>query len=237
MNVANAYRTANQFLSDLPDQDYEQLLPYLEFVSLSQQQILAEVGEPIAYAYFPIEAVVSLLSVMEDGSVVEVAVVSNEGLVGFPIALGTDIASVQAIVQIPGLAMRMQAARLKAEFDRGGAFQRLLLRQMQAVFIHVAQAAACNRLHRLENQLARWLLTFQDRIDSDELPLTQEFISHMLGTRRAGVTMAINDLRKEGILQCSRGNIKILDRDRLEAKSCECYKRIKVAVRQLLESE
>ncbi|WP_416668487.1 Crp/Fnr family transcriptional regulator [Egbenema bharatensis] len=184
MNVLNAHRTANRLLAKLPDSDYERLLPHLEFVSLSQHQVLAEAGESLEYAYFPVEAVISLLSVMEDGSMVEAVVVGNEGAVGIPIVLGTNIATVQAVVQISGLAMRMHAEQFKAEFDRGGAFQDAILHYIQVVFIHVTRLAACNRLHRLENRLARWLLTFQDRLESNELPLTQEFISHMLGTRR-----------------------------------------------------
>jgi CRP-like cAMP-binding protein len=234
MNILNAHRTANQLLAGLPDSDYEKLLPHLEFISLSQHQVLGDVGESLEYAYFPVEAVISLLSVMEDGSMVEAVVVGNEGMVGIPIALGTNVATVQAVVQISGLAMRMRAEQFKAEFDRGGALKDAVLQHIQVVFIHVTRLAACNRLHRLENRLARWLLTFQDRMESNELPLTQEFIAHMLGTRRAGVTMAINNLRKEGILQCNRGHITVLDRSRLEAASCECYRRINLETQQIL---
>lgn len=237
MNLVHTYRKASQFLLDLPDQDYEQLLPLLEFTSLPQHQVLIEVGEPIEYVYFPIDAVVSLLSVMENGSMVEVALAGSGSVVGLPMVLSADNSSLQAVVQVSGLAMRMEASHFRTEFYRSNALQKQILRCIQVFFVYITQSAACNRLHRLENRLARWLLTFQDHLGSDELPLTQEFISQMLGTRRAGVTMAINELRKDGILDCSRGRIKILNRDRLEATSCECYRRISAEIQRLESSE
>ncbi|MBD2247184.1 Crp/Fnr family transcriptional regulator [Nostoc sp. FACHB-888] len=218
---------ANNLLAVLPAADYERLVPHLKLVPLPLRKVLYEAGEPITQVYFPNKAVVSIITTMEDGSTVEVGLVSNEGIVGMPVILGDNTTTTTAFVQIAGVGMQMDADILKSEFNRGGAIQSLLLRYVQGVYTQIAQAVACNRLHKLERRLARWLLTVSDRLESEEFPLTQEFISHMLGVRRAGVTEAANILSKAGIISYHRGQINILNREALEKTSCECYKIIK----------
>jgi CRP-like cAMP-binding protein len=172
---------------------------------------------------------------MADGSMVEVGLVGNEGIAGIPAALGDNIATTTAIVQVPGSGMRMKASVLKTEFGRGGSLQSLLLRYIQALYAFVSQNAACNRLHHLDGRLARWLLLVCDRVESNELPLTHEFIGQMLGVRRAGVTEAANTLQQAGLIRYTRGKITILNRQELEAASCECYEIIKGEYARLLE--
>jgi CRP-like cAMP-binding protein len=224
----------NQLLAALPASEYESLLPHLQVVPLSNQQFIYEVGEPIEYAYFPHQAVISLVVVMDDSSTVETALVSQEGMAGFPILLGDNISSLQAVVQVPGDGMRLNADLLKTEFDKGGSLQRLLLRYVQAVISELAQGAACNRIHSLEKRLARWLLKVSDRLGSKEFPLTQEFIAQMLGVRRSGVTVAASILSQSGIISYHRGHITILDMEALEAASCECYRVVKAEFTRLL---
>ena len=227
-------KAVNRLLAALPDAEYQRLIPHLEHVSLSLKQVLYEVGEPIEYVYFPHQSIVSALSTMEDGSMVEVGLVGNDGIVGIPAALGDNITATTAMVQVPDSAMRMKASLLKSEFQRGGSLQSLLLRYMQAQHAFVSQNAACNRLHYLEGRLARWLLLVCDRVESNELPLTHEFMSQMLGVRRAGVTEAANMLQQSGLIRYTRGKITILNRQELEATSCECYEIIKGEYARLL---
>jgi len=227
-------QAVNRLLAALPDAEYQHLIPHLQHVSLSLKQVLYEVGEPIEYVYFPYRSIVSSLSTMNDGSMVEVGLVGNDGIAGIPAALGDNIATTTATVQIPDSAMRMKANLLKTEFQRGGSFQSLLLRYMQAQHAFVSQNAACNRLHQLDGRLARWLLLVCDRVESKELPLTHEFIGQMLGVRRAGVTEAANTLQKAGLIRYNRGNITILNREGLEAFSCECYEIINGEYTRLL---
>jgi len=229
-------KAVNRLLAALPDAEYQRLIPHLEHVSLSLKQVLYEVGEPIEYVYFPQRAIVSSLSTMEDGSMVEVGLVGNDGIVGIPAALGDNIATTTTTVQVPDSAMRMKASVLKSEFQRGGVLQSLLLRYIQALFALTSQNAACNRLHHLEERLARWLLLVYDRVESNELPLTQEFISQMLGVRRAGVTVAANMLQQAGLIRYTRGRITILNREELQAASCECYEFINSEYARLLDT-
>jgi CRP-like cAMP-binding protein len=232
----NSLRSKNKLLAALPESDFEHLAPHLELVSLTSGQSIYEAEEPIKYIYFPETAVISLLCVMDNGSSVEVGLVSKEGMVGIPVILGDDITNITAIVQVPGNALRIDADKVKTEFDRGGAIQDLLLRYVKTIYLEVAQCAACNRLHTLEERLSRWLLTVADRLHSDEFPLTQEFISHMLGVRRSGVTVAASTLSKAGMINYNRGNIKILNREALEASSCECYQVIRNEYARLLDN-
>ena len=229
-------QAVNRLLAALPDAEYQRLIPHLEHVWLPFQKVLYEVGEPIEYVYFPHRAIVSALSTMEDGSMVEVGLVGNDGIVGIPAALGDNIATTTTTVQVPDSAMRMKASVLKSEFGRGGVLQNLLLRYIQALFALTSQNAACNRLHHLEERLARWLLLVYDRVESNELPLTQEFISQMLGVRRAGVTVAANTLQQAGLIRYTRGKITILNREELQAASCECYEFINGEYARLLST-
>jgi CRP-like cAMP-binding protein len=231
----NSLQSKNKLLAALPTSDFERLAPHLEIKLFTSGQIIYEIEEPIKYIYFPDTAVISLLCTMENGSSVEVGLVSSEGMVGIPVILGDDITNITAIVQVPGNGLRIDANIVKTEFDRGGAIQDLLLRYVKTVYIEIAQCAACNRLHTLEERLSRWLLTVADRLNLAEFPLTQEFISHMLGVRRSGVTVAANTLNKAGMINYHRGNIKILNRDALEASACECYKVIRDEYARLLD--
>jgi CRP-like cAMP-binding protein len=213
---------------------YQRLIPYLELVELPLRQVLHEPGERIENVYFPTDAMISLVSIMQDGSIIEVALVGKEGMVGIPVILGGEYTTTQAVVQIAGSALRMQANVLKVEFDRPGELQCLLLRYVQALFTRVSQSAACNRLHSIEERLARWLLTVQDCLQTSEFPMTQEYIAQMLGSRRSGVTVAAGILQQAGIISYRRGKIKILNQEGLENTACECYGIIKAEASRLL---
>ncbi len=226
----------NRLLAALPDAEYQRLIPHLECVPLPFKQVLHEVGEPIEYVYFPHRAIVSLLSTMADGSMVEVGLVGNDGVTAITAALGDNIVTTTAMVQVAGSGMRMKASLLKTEFQRGGVLQSLLLRYMQALYAFATQNAACNRLHQLDGRLARWLLLVCDRVGSNELPLTHEFMGQMLGVRRAGVTEAANALQQAGLIRYTRGKITILNRQELEAASCECYEIINGEFARLLST-
>jgi CRP-like cAMP-binding protein len=234
MSKAPPRQVVNRLLAGLPDDDYKRLVPYLKLVPLPLKQILHKRGESIEYAYFPFRATVSLVSTLEDGSMVEVGLVGNEGIVGIPAALGDNIATTTAMVQVAGSGMRMEASLLKSEFQRNGVLQSLLLRYTQALFAFAVQNAVCNRRHNVEQRLARWLLLVNDRIESKELPLTQEIISKMLGVRRAGVSETANHLQQAGLIRYSRGRISILNRQKLEGASCPCYGIIKREYSRLL---
>jgi CRP-like cAMP-binding protein len=227
---------ANQLLAALPVEEYQRLAPHLKLVSLSQQQILYNMGEAIEYAYFPNQALISLVSLLEDGSTTEVGIIGKDGMIGLPACWGGDSTNIQAIVQVPGDAMQMKAQVLKTEFCRGGTLQRMLLLYTQALFTQVAQSVACNRHHTIEQRLARWLLIVQDQIYSEELSLTQEFISQMLGTRRSGITVAAINLQQAGTIRYSRGKITIVDREKLKSFACECYGIVKREFVRLLST-
>ena len=230
-------KVMNRLLAALPDAEYQHLVPHLEYVPLPLKQVLYKRGESIEYVYFPHRAIVSLVSTAEEGSNVEVGLVGNEGMVGIPAALGDNIATTTAMVQREDSGMRMEASLLKTEFQQGGSLQNLLLRYTQALYAQTSQTAACNGLHQLDEKLARWLLLVCDRVESNELQLTQEFISQMLGVRRAGVTEAANRLQTAGLIRYTRGRITILNRQELEAASCSCYGIIKGEYDRLLGTE
>ena len=217
----------NRLLAALPTEEYQRLAPYLELVSLPIHKVLYESGEPIRHVYFPCKALVSLVSNMENGSTIEVGLVGSEGMVGIPVFLGSNTTNTNAFVQIADGGVRMETERFKAELNQGGALQRLLLQYTQALLTQVSQTAACNRLHTVEERLARWLLTVSDRMESDQFLLTQEFIAQMLGTRRSGVTVAAGTLSQAGMIRYTRGKITIIDRQSLESTSCECYQIVK----------
>jgi len=225
---------SNKLLAVLPDSEYERLYPHLKPISLPVHQVLYEAAEPITHVYFPENAVVSIVTTMEDGSTAEVGLVSNEGMVGIPIILGGNTTTTTGFVQVAGTGMQMNADVFRSELNRSGVLQSLMLRYLQAVYAEISQGAACNRLHTLEERLARWLLTVSDRLESEQFPLTQEFIAQMLGVRRSGVTVAASTLSRAGIINYNRGHINILNREDLEATSCECYKVIQNEFSRLL---
>jgi len=217
----------NRLLAALPREDFERLAPHMEEVELGSGQILYHSGQPVDYVYFPTGAMVSLVAQMAGGAEVEVGVTGFEGVVGLPILLGTEKSPHLNMVQMPGDAFRVRASELRDEFSRGGGLQRMLLPYAQSVMVMASQTAACNALHTLAERLAKWLLMSHDRRRGDELPLTHEFLSMMLGVRRAGVTEAAVVLQAEGLINYRRGRITVLDREGLEGFACECYPVIK----------
>lgn len=232
----NPLKPVNQILAALPEQEYQRIAPHLETVSLKRGQVLHEPYEAIRDVYFPNRAMISLVSIMEDGATTEIGLVGNEGMIGLPVILGGGLTPSQAIVQVQDGAMKLSADLLKQEFQRGEVLQKRLLLYTQAFFTQVSQSAACNRQHSIEERLARWLLSVQDCVLADELPLTQEFIANMLGTRRSGVTVAASILQQAGMITYSRGKITILNQESLEETACECYRLVQSEFIRLLGS-
>ncbi|BAY11056.1 Crp/Fnr family transcriptional regulator [Calothrix sp. NIES-2098] len=215
--------TENRLLDNFPPEELKRLHPHLELVSLSLGEFIISPDEPISFIYFPVNSLLSLVTVMEDGSTVESGCVGREGMAGLPILLDASTTPMQTLVQIAGLAVRVKAQILKEAFDRGGAVQKLLLRYIHTVIVLGSQSTACNALHHLEARLCRWLLMSSDGIGSESLALTQEFLSTMLGVRRSGVSEAASKLQSRGLIRYQRGQIQILDRKGLETSACECY--------------
>jgi CRP-like cAMP-binding protein len=224
----------NLLLDTLPKAESERIYPDLQFVQLPLGSVLYESGDVLRHVYFPTNSIVSLLYVMEDGASAEIAVVGNEGLVGVALFMGGETTPNRAVVQSAGQAYRLPAQRLKEEFRRNGGLQIRLLRYTQALLTQMAQTAVCNRHHSVDQQLCRWLLLSLDRLDSDTLNMTQELIADMLGVRREGVTEAAGKLQKRGVIRYVRGRITVLDREKLEHLSCECYKVVKKETDRLL---
>lgn len=227
----------NKLLAALPSDIYQRLQPNLELVPLKLGASVYEAGGKQAYVYFPTNAIVSLLYVMKDGASAVIAVVGNEGLVGISLFMGGETTPSRAVVQSAGQAYRLNSRLLKREFEHGGALQHLLLRYTQALITQMAQTAVCNRHHSIEQQLCRWLLLSIDRLPTNELKMTQELISNMLGVRREGVTEAAGKLQDAGAIHYSRGRIKILNRPKLEKLVCECYAVVKKEFERLLPDE
>ncbi len=224
----------NHLLAALPDEEYERITANLELVPMTLGEVLYESGIQMRHVYFPLDAIVSLLYVMEDGASAEIAIVGNEGVVGVSLFMGGETTPSRAVVQSAGYAFRLKGQLLKDEFFRVGPMQRLLLRYTQALLTQMAQTAVCNRHHSIDQQLCRWLLLSLDRLNSNELVMTQELIANMLGVRREGVTEAAGRLQKAGLIEYHRGRIKVLDRPRLEARTCECYAVVKKEFDRLL---
>ena len=224
----------NKLLAALPREEYKRLSPYLEPISLPFKKRIHEPNEPIDYVYFLNSGIASVLTVLRDGATVEVATIGNEGMVGTPVLLGTDRFPVEVIAQVPGDALRMRVDVFKKQVPPGSPLHNLLLRYTQALMNLLAQSVACNRLHSVEERCCRWLLLTCDRVESDEFPLTQEFLAQMLGVRRASVSVVAAILQKAGLIRYHRGRMKLLDRQGLEAGSCECYQIIKKEFNRLL---
>lgn len=224
----------NRILAALPREEYERLSPHLEVVRLTPGRILYNAGDVVRYAYFPMGGMICLLSTTGDGRTIEVGMIGNEGVSGIPIILKTRTAPYQIMVQLAANAMRIKGDKLREEFCRGGQLQDRLLRYTHTILTQIAQSAACNRFHSVEKRLCRWLLVSRDRVQTDTIHLTQEFLSHMLGVPRTSVTMIAGALQKEELIRYSRGKISILDRQRLEAAACECYKLVKEEISHIL---
>jgi CRP-like cAMP-binding protein len=218
----------NRLLAALPAKEYERLLAGFEPVKLIYGEVLYEPGEQMRHVYFPSDCLVSLLTVVEGHRALEVGLVGREGMVGSRLALGVTTASVRALVQGTGTAVRIESARFLRELHRSPVLQRALLLFTDALMTQVTQTAACNRFHQVEARLARWLLMTRERLPSGEFHLTQEFLADMLGVRRAGVTVAASRLQRRKLIRYRRGNITILDQQGLEASSCSCYQHVKV---------
>jgi CRP-like cAMP-binding protein len=225
----------NLLLAALPAEVYGRLCPALEPVAFALGDVVYDTGGRMAHIYFPTTAVVSLIYTMEDGATAEMGLVGNEGVVGIALFMGGETTPNQAVAQVAGGALRMKAQALLDEFRRGGPFQLALLRYTQALITQISQTAVCNRLHPVEKRLCRWLLLTRDRLPSDEILMTQEFIAHMLGVRREGVTAAAHHLQEAGLIRYARGHITILDRAKLEAAVCECYGVVKTELDRLLQ--
>lgn len=228
--------TRNHLLAALSDAELARLSPHLQLVDMPLGEVLYESGGQLDYVYFPINSIVSLLYVMQDGDSAEIAVVGNEGILGISLFMGGDTTPSRAVVQSAGIGYRLASRKLKDEFNRAGPMMHLLLRYTQALITQMSQTAVCNRHHTVDQQLCRWLLLSMDRLDGDELVMTQELIANMLGVRREGVTEAAGKLRKAGIINYSRGHITVLDRPLLERRVCECYGVVKKEFDRLLAS-
>jgi CRP-like cAMP-binding protein len=224
----------NQLLAALPNPEWQRWLPHLEWVELPLGQVLYESGRAMSHVYFPTNAIVSLLYVMEDGASAEIAVVGREGVVGISLFMGGGSTPSRAVVQSAGQGWRLPASIIKDEFNRSAPVMHLMLRYTQALITQMAQTAVCNRHHTLDQQLCRWLLLSLDRLEGKELLMTQEIIANMLGVRREGVTEAALKLQKHGLIRYARGHITVLDRPALEQRTCECYAVVKHEYDRLL---
>jgi CRP-like cAMP-binding protein len=225
----------NRLLAILPRQERERLAPHLRTVSLALKTVLYEADEPITYVYFPRRGLaVSAIVFMENGSASEVGTVGFEGMAGLPVFLGADTSTCQAIIQVPGEALRMRASTFREEIGRLESLVELLQRYTQAYMGQIMQSAACNDLHTVEERMCRWLLMTHDRVESDVLPLTQEFLAVMLGVRRPSVTVVAGVLQRSGLIRYQRGKITVLDRAGLEKASCECYHTVRKQFTRLL---
>jgi CRP-like cAMP-binding protein len=224
----------NALLAALPDAERERLVSRLEPVTLPLGAVLYEAGNRLTHVYFPTTAIVSLICVMDNGATTEIAIVGNEGIVGVSLFMGGESTTSRAVVQSAGTGHRLRASQMMEEFNRSGPVLNLLLRYTQALITQMAQTAVCNRHHSLDQQLCRWLLLSLDRLRSNELVVTQELIANMLGVRREGVSEAAGRLHAAGLITYRRGHITVLNRAKLQSRSCECYAVVKREYERLL---
>lgn len=224
----------NDLLAALPQAVLKRLHDHLELVPMPIGEVLYESGTRLRYVYFPTTSIVSILFVMENGSSAEIAIVGNEGILGVSIFMGGETTTSRAVVQSAGFGFRLKAKLLMDEFNKGGPVLHLLLRYTQALITQMSQTAACNRHHTLDQQLCRWLLLSLDRLNSNDLVMTQELIANMLGVKREGVTEAAGKLQKAGLINYSGGHITVINRPGLEAQACECYAVVKKEFDRLL---
>ena len=222
--VSTQVAIGNRILAALPAEQLTRLLPHLSTIHLKRDEVLYLSGDEIRHVYFPVTGLISLLSTTETGSTVEVAMVGNEGIVGLPVILKNRMIPYEVTVQTETDAYKIKAEDLQEEFDRCEALHELILRYLNMQFAEISQSALCHRFHTVEEALGSWLLMAHDRLNTESLNLTQEIISHALGVPRTGVTMAAGALQRAGLIRYSRGKIVIVDRARLEANSCECFR-------------
>jgi CRP-like cAMP-binding protein len=214
---------SNKILLSIPDSEYNSLRPHLEYVPLPNHLVLHEAGGKIEFAYFPNRGLISLVVVMKDGESAEAGVVGNEGFTGTPAVVGLSRGPLRAVVQVTGDGFRVKVGALQDTLESTPHLQLMLNRYASIRGMQVAQTAACNRLHDIKQRLARWLLMTQDRVDSGALPITHDFLATMLGTDRPSVSLAAGVLPKKGLIEYTRGAVKIVNRKKLEASACECY--------------
>ena len=234
MNTISTDPKNNHLLAALTDSEWQRWLPQLEAVDMPLGQVLYEPGVALEHVYFPTSAIVSLLYVMENGASAEIAVVGNEGIVGISLFMGGESTPSRAVVISAGKGYRLEAQIMKNEFNRSGPVLHLLLRYTQALITQMSQTAVCNRHHSLDQQLCRWLLLSLDRLQGNELVMTQELIANMLGVRREGVTESALKLQNAGLIRYARGHISVLNRTGLEKRTCECYAVVKKEYDRLL---
>jgi len=234
LELASPRPLRNNLLASLPSRELALLGPSLEHVRLEIRDVLFEAETPILHVYFPETAVVSLVSEFREGGTIEVGTAGCEGMAGLPVFLGEDRASVRAFIQIPGTALRMEADRFARLAGVPGPFHQMMLRYTLAFLTQVAQTAACNGAHLVDQRCARWLLMTHDRVEGDEMSLTHEFLAAMLGVRRAGVTLAMRSLQDAKLVSYTRGRVVITDRAGLERASCECYRTVRAHSERLL---
>jgi CRP-like cAMP-binding protein len=233
----SAQPSQNHLLGALPAAEARRWMPLLEPVDLPLGHVLYESGAALDHVYFPTTAIISLLYVMDNGASAEIAVVGNEGILGVSLFMGGESTPSRAVVQSAGHGFRLKANILKEEFNRAGPVLHLLLRYTQALITQMAQTAVCNRHHTLDQQLCRWLLLSLDRLEGNQLVMTQELIANMLGVRREGVTEGALKLQRAGLISYARGHITVLDRAGLEKRSCECYSVVKKEYGRLLPNK
>jgi len=216
----------NRILDALPPNEAASIVPYLEGISLKTSDVLYGVGDPLRAVYFPTNSVLSAVAVMHDGRLVEIGTIGREGMAGIQAIFGVSHVPSQLLCQIPGEARFLAVDAFVDKLERLSTFRRLVLRYAQGFVNLIGQSVACNRLHDVTERCARWLLMTRDRIDSDEFPVTQEFLAMMLGVRRSGVTVAATALQQAGFIRYRRGHVTVIDRRGLESASCECYRTI-----------
>lgn len=226
LGVSQQVAIGNKILAALPRDQFVRLLPHLTTIALERDEVVYITGDQIRYVYFPISGLMSLLSTTATGSTVEVAMVGREGIIGLPVILKNRMIPYEVTVQTKTEAYRIKADDLQEEFNKGEALHELMLRYLNVLIAEISQSALCHRFHTVEKALGRWLLMAQDRLNTENLNLTQEIISNSLGVPRTGVTMAAGALQRAGLIRYSRGKITILDRARLEENSCECFRMV-----------
>ena len=229
-------RPANHLLRSISRAEQQRLLDTMERIELIPRKVLYDPDKPIKHVYFPEDGVVSLVRNMKEGSILEVATIGKEGMVGLPVFLGAVSSPLQAFAQVPGHALRMSTADFKREVMNGSGLRRVLERYTQALFTQLSQSVACNRLHSIEQRCARWLLYTADRVKDSRFMLTQEFLAQMLGVRRASVNRFLQDFQRKAMIEYKQGQMRIKDRGKLEAVSCECYFVVKKEYQKLTGS-
>jgi CRP-like cAMP-binding protein len=222
-STARSPTSKNRVLAAVPQEDFDRFFASLQPVSLSLKQVLYQVGAPLDSVYFIEEGVGSVLTSMANGSTIEVGMIGMEGIVGVAALMGGEASVQQVVIQGPGAALKMPAAKCRKAFDQSPAFRAAVLRYVAAFIDLGAQTAACNRLHSIEQRCARWFLMALDRLHGDVFPMTHEFLASMLGVRRAGITETAGELQRSGLIRNHRGEVTVVDRPGLEAAACECY--------------